>query len=254
MSQITISQLATPAIQTKLPTVGTTIFTTITEKSQKHRAINLAQGFPDFDCDPTLGELVAKYISEGKNQYAPMAGIPELRHIIAQFTKERYGAIYDPISEITITSGATEALFAAITAVVKPEDEVIVFDPCYDSYVPAIELSGGIPVYVPLKYPDYSIDWTSVKRLINRSTRAIIINTPHNPCAKVLNEKDMQALIDITKNNNIVIISDEVYEFIVFDDIPYHSVCMYPELAARSFKIGSFGKSLHTTGWKIGYC
>jgi methionine aminotransferase len=254
MNNFTISQLTSPAIQTKLPTVSTTIFTVISEKNQLHNAINLSQGFPDFDCDPLLSELVAKYVVEGYNQYAPMAGIPQLREVISKYTAALYGAYYNPDTEITITSGATEALFAAITSIVKPEDEVIIFDPCYDSYVPAIELNGAIPVYIPLQYPDYSIDWGFVKKLINRNTRAIIINTPHNPCGKVLTESDMRALVDITKNNNIIVISDEVYEFIIFDGVQHQSVCMYPELAARSFKIGSFGKSLHTTGWKVGYC
>lgn len=244
----------TPRIQSKLPTVGTTIFTVMSARAAEKKAINLSQGFPDFNLDPLLRELVAEAIYDGFNQYAPMAGYLPLREFLSNDINESYGLRYEPETEITITSGATEALFAAITTVIQQGDEVIVFDPCYDSYVPAIEVNGGIPVFVPLRYPDYGIDWELVKKLVNRRTRAIIINSPHNPCGTTLSSADMQVLNDITKNNNIFIISDEVYEHIVFDGITHQSIALYPELAARSFKIGSFGKSLHVTGWKVGYC
>lgn len=244
----------TPSIQSKLPTVGTTIFSVVTARAQALQAINLAQGFPDFTLDPELTEGVAQAISEGHNQYAPTSGYMPLRRWISDAIFEAYEYRYDPDHEITITCGATEALYVAITTVVQPGDEVIVFDPCYDSYVPAIEVNGGIPVFVPLRYPDYRIDWELVKKLINRRTRAIIINTPHNPCGTILTTADLQILSDITKNNNIFIVSDEVYEHIIFDGVPHASIARFPELAARSFKVGSFGKSLHATGWKVGYC
>ncbi|MCS7073103.1 MAG: methionine aminotransferase [Bacteroidia bacterium] len=242
------------SLNSKLPGVGVTIFTVMTEKAKECQAINLAQGFPDFPCDPLLSQLVYDSMRRGENQYAPMPGLLSLREQIAQAVERWYGVTYHPETEITITSGATEAIFDAIVSMVHPEQEVIVLEPCYDSYIPAIELAGGIPIYIPLKYPDYSIDWAAVQKRINQRTRLIIINSPHNPTGTTLSEDDMMMLSKITKNTNIVIISDEVYEHILFDGKSHTSVCKYPELANRSFVISSFGKSLHITGWKIGYC
>ena len=217
-------------------------------------AINLSQGFPDFEADPELFTLVAKYMHQGCNQYAPMQGIPLLRERIADKVLGLYRASYDPASEITVTSGATEALFAAISAVVGPGDEVIVFEPAFDSYVPVIELYGGIPVYIQLKFPDYSVDWDEVRDAISDETKLIILNFPHNPTGAVLKDKDISNLTHIVEDTSIVIISDEVYEHIVYDGYPHQSLAAYPELASRSFVISSFGKTYHVTGWKIGYC
>jgi methionine aminotransferase len=190
----------------------------------------------------------------GHNQYAPMQGVPALRQRIAQKTKELYGASYDPETEITVTSGATEAIFTAITCAVNPGDEVILFEPAYDAYAPDILLSGGIPVYVTMKYPDYHIDWNEVKDAITPKTRLLVLNSPHNPTGAILGPADMTALLEITKDTNILILSDEVYEHIVFDGNRHESIARYPELARRSFVISSFGKTFHTTGWKVGYC
>ncbi|HEY6160246.1 MAG TPA: methionine aminotransferase, partial [Bacteroidia bacterium] len=195
-----------------------------------------------------------KYMKDGHNQYAPMAGVMPLREVIAQKTFDLYGAKYDPEKEITITAGATQAIYTAITAMIKEDDEVIVFEPAYDCYTPAIELNGGKTVYVQLKAPDYSIDWSQVQKLINHRTRMIIINTPHNPTGAVMTKEDMQKLEKMTKNTDIVIVSDEVYEHIIFDGQEHQSVARFPKLAERSFIISSFGKTFHTTGWKVGYC
>jgi len=241
-------------ISSRLPQVGKTIFSVMTELAQAHGAINLAQGFPGFAPDPLLADLAHQAMNHGMHQYAPMAGYEPLRQAVANTMAACYGAKYNVDSEITITSGATEAIFCAISAVVQPGDEVLVFEPCYDSYVPAILLNGGTPVYVPLSFPDYSIDWSLVKRYITQRTRAIILNSPHNPSGRLLTATDIQQLIHITSGSNILIISDEVYEHIVFDGIQHLSLSRYPELAERSFIIGSFGKSLHITGWKVGYC
>jgi len=241
-------------IHSKLPNVGVTIFTVMSKLSHDHNAINLSQGFPDFDIDPELITLVGKHMRDGNNQYAPMQGVPILREKIAEKTNELYNAKYDPATEITVTSGATEALFAAISTVVQKNDEVIVFEPAYDSYVPAIELCGGIPVYHKLKFPDYTIDWNKVKDTISPKTRLIILNSPHNPTGSILSSEDITSLINIIKNNEIMILSDEVYEHIIFDGLTHKSMSSYPELAERSFVVSSFGKTYHTTGWKIGYC
>ncbi len=241
-------------ISSKLPNVGVTIFTVMSKLAHDAGAINLSQGFPDFNVAPQLRELVAKYMALGHNQYAPMQGVPALRQRIAQKTKELYGASYDPDTEITVTSGATESIFTAITCAVNPGDEVIIFEPAYDAYVPDILLSGGIPVYVTMKYPDYHIDWNEVKDAITPKTRLLVLNSPHNPTGAILGPDDMTALLEITKDTNILIISDEVYEHIVFDGNRHESVARYPELARRSFVISSFGKTYHTTGWKVGYC
>ena len=241
-------------IQSKLPDVGVTIFTIMSKLSSDNNAINLSQGFPDFDVHPDLLTLVEKYMRSGYNQYAPMQGVLELREKIADKTLELYNASYDPASEITVTSGATEALFAAISAVVQKGDEVIVLEPAFDSYVPAIKLNGGIPVYVKYQFPDYRIDWDDVKKAISSKTRLIILNSPNNPTGAVFSGEDIAALKNIVHNNDVLILSDEVYEHIIFDGLKHESMSCYPELAERSFVISSFGKTYHTTGWKIGYC
>jgi methionine aminotransferase len=207
----------------KLPDVGTSIFAVMSALANEHQAINLSQGFPDFNCPEELIALVNKYMQEGFNQYAPMPGMPALRHKISEKTEKVYGYHPDPDREVTVTSGATEALFAAITAVVKPGDEVVVLEPCYDSYAPAIRLSGGVPVYVPLALPDFHIDWDLLKRNISSRTRLIIFNTPHNPTGAVMSQEDMQTLANLTDGTDILIISDEVYEHMVFDGQPHVS-------------------------------
>ena len=243
-----------PVLTTKLPSVGTTIFTVMSSLATECKAINLSQGFPNFPASEELISLVNKYMKMGYNQYAPMMGVKELRETISEKTTNLYNVNYHPDSEITITSGGTEALFAAISAVVKTGDEAIVFEPAYDSYIPAIELNGGIPVYITLKYPDYKIDWNEVKNKISKKTKLIIVNTPHNPTGSILNETDLKELIDIVQNSNIFLISDEVYEHIIFEGQKHHSLMTSPELQQRSFIIGSFGKTFHVTGWKTGFC
>jgi methionine aminotransferase len=241
-------------LKSKLPNLGLTIFSEMTRLANDVDAINLSQGFPDFEADPELFTLVAKYMQQGCNQYAPMQGVAQLRERIADKVQGLYRVSYDPASEITVTSGATEALFAAITAVVGPDDEVLVFEPAFDSYVPVIELCGGIPVYIQLKFPDYSVDWDAVRDAISERTKLIILNFPHNPTGAVLREEDITNLTQIVEDTNIVIVSDEVYEHIIYDGYPHLSLAAYPELASRSFVISSFGKTYHVTGWKIGYC
>lgn len=241
-------------LQSKLPHVGTTIFTVMSKLAAEHNAINLSQGFPGFDCSSELVSLVERYLRNGFNQYAPMTGVPALREILAQKTTDLYGVTYDPETEITVTSGATEALFAAITAVVSPGDEVIVFEPAYDSYVPAIELNGGIPVYVTLTPPDYTVDWETVRQKITDKTRLILVNTPHNPTGRVWTADDLQQLANLVHDRDIWIVSDEVYEHIVFDQHTHLSLMTHPVLQERTFIVGSFGKTFHITGWKVGYC
>ena len=241
-------------IRSKLPAVGVTIFTRMTRLANEHGAVNLSQGFPDFDVDPALIALVEKHMRRGANQYAPMQGVPLLRERIADKTFELYGRRYDPETEITVTSGATEALFAAIAAAVGPGDEAIVMEPAYDSYVPAITLCGGVPVYCRMRHPDYSIDWDMVKDSITPRTRCIILNSPHNPTGAVLSDDDLHSLAEIVRDTDILIVSDEVYEHIVFDGLAHWSMAREEELARRSFVISSFGKTWHTTGWKVGYC
>jgi len=242
------------AIITKLPNVGTTIFTVMSSLANEYNAINLSQGFPNFPVSDELISLVNQNMKKGYNQYAPMMGIKELREVISEKTYNLYNVKYNPDSEITVTSGGTEAIFDAITAVVKTNDEVIVFEPAYDCYVPAIELNGGIPVYVSLKYPDYKIDWNEAKNKITPKTKLIIVNTPHNPTGAVLDENDLKQLANIVQNTNIFIISDEVYEHIIFDGLKHNSLITVPELQQRSFIVSSFGKTFHATGWKTGYC
>jgi methionine aminotransferase len=216
-------------------------------------AINLSQGFPDFDCDPALVDAVARQMRAGQNQYAPMQGVLPLRQAIAAKFEHFHGRRYDPDTEVTVTSGGTEAIFDAVSAVVHAGDEVIVLEPCYDSYIPAIRLSGGVPVVVTLRYPDYSVDWEAVRGAITPRTRMLILNSPHNPTGAVLGASDIRALARIVSGTDILIVSDEVYEHIIFDGLQHESMARYPELAERSFIIGSFGKTYHVTGWKIGY-
>lgn len=242
------------SIRSKLPEVETTIFTVMTRIAQENNAINLSQGFPDFDCDPELIALVDKHMRAGRNQYAPMQGVPILRERIAEKTEKLYNATYDPETEITISSGATEALFAVITATVHPGDEVILLEPAYDSYRPVIMLNGGVPVHIKLKFPDYHIDWDEVNRAITPRTRLLIINTPHNPTGSILDESDMQALHRIIEHNDLLLLSDEVYEHVIFDGHRHESLARYPALAERAFVVSSFGKTYHATGWKLGYC
>jgi methionine aminotransferase len=240
-------------LQSKLPSVGTTIFTVMSRLASDLGAINLSQGFPDFDCDPELVDAVAKHMRAGRNQYAPMQGVPALREAISAKYQDFHGRRYDPETEITVTSGGTEAIFDAVAAVIHPGDEAIVLEPCYDSYIPAIQLSGGVPVVVPLRYPDYSIDWTAVRAAVTPKTRLLMINSPHNPAGAVLSATDIRELTDLVHDTDLLIVSDEVYEHIIFDGLQHESMARHPELAARSFVVGSFGKTYHTTGWKIGY-
>ncbi|HXH02884.1 MAG TPA: pyridoxal phosphate-dependent aminotransferase [Candidatus Competibacteraceae bacterium] len=241
-------------LASKLPKVGTTIFTIMSQLAQECGALNLSQGFPDFAVPEALLEAVARHLRAGHNQYAPMAGVPALREAIAAKTLELYGASVDPGSDITITSGATEALTCAIMAVVRPGDEVIVFDPCYDSYEPAIELNGGRAVHVPLDPVSFAVDWQRVADALSPRTRMLILNTPHNPSGAVWSGADMERLTALVRARDILILSDEVYEHIIFDGRRHESVLRHPELAARAFVVSSFGKTFHATGWKIGYC
>lgn len=242
-----------PRLDSKLPSVGTTIFTVMSRMAAELGAINLSQGFPDFDCDPELIETVARHMRSGRNQYAPMQGVLQLREAIAAKYEHYYGRRYDPDTEVTVTSGGTEAIFDAVAAVVRAGDEVIVLEPCYDSYVPAIELSGGIPVVVSMNPPDYAIDWHEVQAAVTSKTRMLIVNSPHNPTGSILSASDIRALTGIVDGTDILIVSDEVYEHIIFDGERHESLARHDELAARTFVVGSFGKTYHTTGWKVGY-
>ena len=240
-------------LDSKLPSVGTTIFTVMSKLAADLGAINLSQGFPDFDCDPALVEAVARHMREGRNQYAPMQGVPALRQAISAKYDAFHGRRYDPDTEVTVTSGGTEAIFAAVAAVVRTGDEVVVLEPCYDSYVPAIELSGGVPVVVSLQLPDYRVDWDALRAALSPKTRLIIINTPHNPTGSIWTAEDVRELTAVVSGTDILVVSDEVYEHIIFDGVQHESLARHPELAARSFIIGSFGKTYHVTGWKVGY-
>jgi len=241
-------------LQSKLPKLGTTIFTVMSKMAQDYGAINLSQGFPDFDCPTRLKELVVQHLNDCKNQYPPMAGIPALRQQIANKVQDYYDYDANPETEITITSGATEALFDAVHAVVTAGDEVIVFDPAYDSYEPAVQLAGGKTIHVPLMLPDYSIDWDRLEQAINSRTRLIIINSPHNPCGSILTTSDHDKLAALIRDHDILILSDEVYEHMVFDSVKHESVLAHAELSAKSFVVFSFGKTYHATGWKLAYC
>ncbi len=241
-------------VASKLPDVGTSIFSVMTRLANEHGAINLSQGFPDFDCDPALVDAVTAAMRAGHNQYAPMPGVLALRETIAAKVAHCYGAICDPVTEVVVTSGATAGLYATLTALVQPGDEVVLFEPCYDSYVPVIRLSGGTPVFVSLRYPDYTVNWDEVRRAITPRTKLILVNTPHNPTGMMWTADDMRQLAAIVDGTGIVIISDEVYEHIIFDGRRHESVLRYPELRSRAVVISSFGKTFHTTGWKVGYC
>jgi methionine aminotransferase len=240
-------------LDSKLPSVGTTIFTIMSRLATELGAINLSQGFPDFDCDPALIDAVAHHMRAGRNQYPPMLGVLPLREAIAARYADVYSQAYDADSEVTITSGGTEAIFNAVAAMVHPGDEAIVLEPCYDSYLPAITLSGGVPVVVTMRPPAYAIDWEAVRSAITPRTRLLMINSPQNPTGSVLGPADIAALRDIVAATDIVIVSDEVYEHIIFDGLTHESMARYPDLAARSFVVGSFGKTYHVTGWKVGY-
>lgn len=241
-------------LTSKLPHVGTTIFTKMTMLANEQQALNLSQGFPDFETDPKLVQLVSKAMEQGHNQYAPMIGAQALRDTIAKKYREVYDVAVDATAELTVTSGGTQAIFTAIATVVKPQDEVIIFEPAYDCYAPTIELFGGKVVPVRLLAPDFQIDWDYVATLINSKTRLIIINNPNNPTGKVLGREELIKLGDLLSGTNALLLSDEVYEHIVFDGVSPQSVLEIPTLRERSFVIASFGKLLHTTGWKIGYC
>ena len=241
-------------IRSKLPKVGTTIFSVMSQLAMQHKAVNLGQGFPDFDGPQSLRDALAAAMNAGKNQYAPMTGVPKLREQIALKTEKLYGRKVSADNEVTVTSGATEALFAAIAAVVHAGEEVIVLDPCYDSYEPAIELAGAKAVHIPLLLPDFSVDWQRVKDAVTARTRMILINSPHNPSGAVLDAADLGTLAEIVRGTEIFVLSDEVYEHIIFDGLAHQSVLRHAELAARSFVVSSFGKTYHCTGWKVGYC
>ncbi len=246
--------IAYNSVSSKLPNMGTSIFAVMSQMAIQHKAINLSQGFPDFDISENLIGLVNKFMKKGYNQYAPMQGVPVLREAISQKVFDVHGVRYNADSEITITAGGTQALFTAISAFIRDNDEVIVLEPAYDSYAPVVILNGGTIKHVPMKFPDYQIDWQHVNKLITSSTRMIIINSPHNPTGSVLKESDLLALEKITKGSDIIVLSDEVYEHLIFDGIKHESVCLYPGLLERSLVVASFGKTFHATGWKMGYC
>jgi methionine aminotransferase len=240
-------------IQSRLPDISTSIFAIMSKMAADHGAINLSQGFPDFQVDPIVVDLIHKQMRAGHNQYAPMPGVPALRHVIAEVILKTYNYPVNPETEITISAGATEALYAAIAAFVHPGDEVIVFDPAYDSYNPAIRLNGGVPVHINLRYPNFSIDWEEVRARITSRTRVIMVNTPQNPSGAVLTGQDLKQLEDLAEEHDLIVLSDEVYERIIFDGIRHESVLNYPNLASRSVAVFSFGKTFHATGWKVGY-
>jgi methionine transaminase len=242
-----------PAIDSKLPRVGTTIFTIMSRLAEQHDAVNLSQGFPDFQPPEALIDLVREHLARGRNQYAPMAGAVELREAIAAQLQARYRVSRDPVAEITVTSGATEALFAAIAAVISPGDEAIVFDPAYDSYEPAITLAGGRTVHLPLHAPDFRIDFDRLASALNERTRLVIVNSPHNPTGTLIGRPALEQLAQLLRPLRCWLLSDEVYEHIVFDGVQHASVLTHPELAERSFVVSSFGKACHATGWKVGY-
>ena len=241
------------SINSKLPAVGTSIFTVMSALATEYKAVNLGQGFPDFDMSHELTSLVNEAMKKGMNQYSPMQGYTPLREVLAEKVASLYTTVINPDTQITITPGGTYAIYTALTTVLQPGDEVIVFEPAYDSYIPNIEVNGAIPVLIDLKFPDYKIDWEVVKQKITTKTRMIMINTPHNPTGAVLSEEDIQQLRSIVKGTSIIILSDEVYEHLIFDNIPHQSILRYPDLLERSFVSFSFGKVYHCTGWKLGY-
>ena len=241
-------------IQSKLPGVSTTIFSVMSKLAADYNAINLSQGFPDYACDPKLTELVDKAMQDGYNQYAPMPGNTLLKETIAEKVEQLYQVNYNPDTEITITAGGTQAIFTALAAIINAGDEVIIFEPAYDSYAPTIRLLGGLVKTYELAPPAYGIDWEMVKKLFTSSTRMIILNSPQNPTGSILSEEDMKALIKLISGTDILILSDEVYEHLIYDGQQHQSVMLFPELRERSFVVASFGKLLHATGWKLGYC
>jgi methionine aminotransferase len=243
----------TPALKTKLPAVGTTIFTVMSALAAEHKAVNLGQGFPDFDCDPKLVQAVNQAMTSGQNQYPPMVGVQVLRDAVSKKVKALHSKNYDANTEITITAGATQAIITAILAVVHPGDEVIVLEPCYDSYVPNIELAGGTVVRVPLTPGTFKPDFDKISAAINSKTRAIIINSPHNPSATIWSKEDMLKLQEVLAPTDVLLISDEVYEHMVYDGQEHQSAARFPSLAARAFIVSSFGKTYHVTGWKVGF-
>ena len=240
-------------INSKLPNIGTTIFTVMSGLAKEYNAINLSQGFPDFGCNPKLLELAQKNLMAGFNQYAPMTGAQPLRETIGELLQNCYGASYHPETEITVTAGATQGIYTSIAAFINKGDEVIVFEPAYDCYIPAIEVHGGIAKPITLEYPNFTINWTTVKNTITDKTRMIIINSPHNPSGTTLTEKDLLELQKLIAGTNIIVVSDEVYEHMVFDGKPHESVARFKSLASQSIIVSSFGKTIHATGWKIGY-
>jgi methionine aminotransferase len=248
-----MSLVHTPSLQTKLPAVGTTIFTVMSALAAEKGAVNLGQGFPDFDCDPRLVNAVTEAMQRGLNQYPPMTGVPALREAISAKVERLHGRRYDPATEITVTAGATQAIITAILAVVRPGDEVIVLEPCYDSYVPNIELAGGTVVRVPLTPGSFRPDFDKIAAAITPRTRALLINSPHNPSATVWSDADMLRLQELLAPTDVLLISDEVYEHMVFDGQQHQSAARFAGLAARAFIVSSFGKTYHVTGWKVGY-
>lgn len=240
--------------QSKLPNIETTIFAVMSGLAKEHNALNLSQGYPNFDGDQTLFDLVTKAMNSGFNQYAHMYGNPDLRLAIKDKIELLYNTSYNPETEITVTVGATQAIYTIISTFIRHDDEVIVFRPAYDSYIPSIKINGGIPISVQLKAPDFKVDWNEVKQKITSKTKMIIINTPHNPSGTMFSESDMLKLQELTKKTNILVLSDEVYEHIIFDDEKHQSACLFSDLKSRSFVVSSLGKTFHNTGWKIGYC
>jgi len=241
-------------VRSKLPSINTSIFTIVNELAFKHNALNLAQGFPDFSPPGELIELVEQNMRKGNNQYAPMQGLMKLREQIAIKTEELYGQSFNPDTEITITSGATEAIFSSISAFVQEGDEVVIFEPAYDSYAPVIRINGGNPVYVSTKLPDFKIDWEEVNKMVNARTRMIIINSPHNPTGSILSAEGMEKLNKLVGGTKILVLSDEVYEHLIFDGHTHESLSKYPNLRDKSIIVSSFGKTYNATGWKLGYC
>jgi methionine aminotransferase len=240
-------------VKSRLPEVGTSIFSVMSKMALEHKAINLSQGFPDFPVSEKLIELIHQNMKDGHNQYAPMPGVPSLRKVIAEVITATYQRPTDFETEVTVTAGGTEAIFSTIAALIGSGDEVILFDPAYDCYDPAIRLNGGIPIHINLKQPHFAIDWQEVQDKITPDTKMIMVNTPHNPSGAVLNEHDMLALQEIALKHDLIVLSDEVYERIIFDDTSHQSVLKYPDLAKRSIAVFSFGKTFHATGWKVGY-
>lgn len=240
-------------IRAKIPNVKTSVFAVMSAEAEKYNAINLSQGYPDFSVSEELIGFVNKYMKEGYNQYAPMPGIKSLREELSKKAYKLYGKLYNPETEITVTAGATQALHSSISTVIREGDEVIIFEPAYDSYAPVVRLNGGRPVFIKLKLPDYTIDWDEVNKAVNSNTKLIIINSPHNPTGKVFSEEDISSLKKVVSGTKILILSDEVYEHIIFDGKEHNSLAKYPELAERSILVYSFGKMYHATGWKTGY-